>query len=532
MRKSWLFWWLLLTVPVVILAQARDGSIERFIDIANAIFNSSVAGMNDILFFSIGGIPLIVIWLSVGAIFFTWRMNFVNFWAFEHALAIVWGRYDNPDEAGEVTHFQALSTALSATVGLGNIAGVAIAIQLGGPGAAFWMTVAGLFGMTSKFVECTLAQKYRVVRPDGSILGGPMYYLSRGLSEMGLPGLGRGLGFSFAFLCVSSALGGGNMFQTHESYVAVSRIVPLQNWLYGFLMASLVGAVVIGGIRRIGRVTSTLVPLMAAIYTLAALWVLIVHATALPGAIATIIREAFSPSAVISGGAVGVFVQGIRRAVFSNEAGLGSAAIAHAAARTQEPIREGLVGLLEPFIDTILICNMTALAIVVTGAYRYDYADGQLAGVLMTSKAFGTVIPWFPVMLAAATFLFALSTMISWSYYGEQCWVYLLGTRSALTYRILFVFCILLGSVRDDLTAIIDFSDMTFFVMAFPNLLGCFLMSGKVAADLQDYMMRLKSGTMEHRPWKLAKSQKYRPSSGSGEPSEPEEKRNPEGTRR
>ncbi|MBE9041006.1 alanine:cation symporter family protein [Oscillatoriales cyanobacterium LEGE 11467] len=498
MRRCWLFGWLFLAVPVVILAQAQDRSIDRFIDATNAVFTQIVEGMTNILFFSLGGVPLIVLWLSLGAIFFTWRMNFVNLWALKHALFIVLGRYDDPDEAGEVTHFEALSTALSATVGLGNIAGVAIAIQLGGPGAVFWMTVAGLFGMTSKFVECTLAQKYRIVKSDGTVLGGPMYYLWRGLSEMGLHPLGQGLGIFFAFVCLSSALGGGNMFQTHESYIAVSRIFPLQNWLYGFLMASLVGAVILGGIRRIAKVASTLVPLMAAIYTLACLWVLGVHATELGGAIATILREALSPGAAITGGAIGVFVQGIRRAVFSHEAGLGSAAIAHAAARTREPIREGLVGLLEPFIDTVLICNMTALTIVVTGAYQFDYADG-LAGVLMTSKAFGTVIPWFPSMLAAATFLFALSTMISWSYYGEQCWIYLVGEKYSLVYRLLFVFCIFLGSVREDLTTIIDFSDMTFFVMAFPNLLGCFLLSGKVAADLDDYMKRLNSGKMEHR---------------------------------
>ena len=497
MRRCWLFWWLFLAVLLAIVAQAQDSSIERFIDLTNAAFAQIVESIGKILFFSLGGVPLVVGWLSLGAIFFTWRMNFVNVWALKHALSIVLGHYDNPDEAGEVSHFEALSTALSATVGLGNIAGVAIAIQLGGPGAAFWMTVAGLFGMTSKFVECTLAQKYRIVKPDGTVLGGPMYYLAKGLSEIGLHPLGQGLGVLFAFLCLSSALGGGNMFQTHESYVAVSRIVSVPNWLYGFFVASLVGAVILGGIRRIAKVASTLVPLMAAIYTIAALWVLGVHAADIPGAFATIAREAVSPGAAITGGALGVFVQGIRRAVFSHEAGLGSAAIAHAAARTQEPIREGLVALLEPFIDTVIICNMTALVIVTTGAYQEEYAEG-LAGVLMTSKAFGTVIPWFPGMLAAATFLFALSTMISWSYYGEQCWVYLLGEKSALLYRILFVACIFLGSVREDLTAIVDFSDMTFFVMAFPNLIGCFLLSGKVAADLEDYMTRLKSGKMEH----------------------------------
>ncbi len=448
------------------------------------------------LFFSIHGLPLVVVWLMGGAIFFTLRMAFINVRAFPHAIAVVMGRYDNPDEPGEVTHFQALATALSATVGLGNIAGVAIAIQLGGPGALMWMTVAGLLGMTSKFVECTLGQKYRIVRPDGTISGGPMYYLSRGLAEMGLKPLGQLLAVAFSLICIVASFGGGNMFQANQSYAALASLIPFfadHRWVYGLAIAGLVGLVIIGGIRRIGAVAGAITPLMAGIYLMGALWVLWVYANEIPHAISVIIHQALSPEAV-EGGFFGVMAQGIRRGVFSNEAGVGSAAIAHSAARTDEPVREGIVALLEPFIDTVVICNITGLVCIVTGAYR-GASSGVIDGVSLTASAFASVLDWFPILLSVAVCLFAFSTMISWSYYGERCWNYLFGDHTVLLYKLTFIVCVFLGTVMD-LGAVLTFSDMMLFVMSFPSMLGALLLSGQVADNLEDYWRRLNADQM------------------------------------
>ncbi|HAG85562.1 MAG TPA: alanine glycine permease [Cyanobacteria bacterium UBA12227] len=446
------------------------------------------------LFLNLGGFLVSVLWLISGAIFFTFRMKFINLRAFGHAIDILQGKYDNLAEAGEVSHFQALATALSATIGLGNIAGVAIAISLGGPGAAFWMTLGGLFGMSSKFVECTLGQKYRVIKPDGTVSGGPMYYLSAGLAEVGQEKLGKILAIMFSVLCVFGAFGGASMFQANQSYAAVATVMPLlmdKSWLYGLILTLLVGLVILGGIKRIGVVAGIMVPGMCVIYFLAALWILLTHLSALPAAISTILIEAFSPEAV-EGGFIGVVVQGLRRSAFSNEAGVGSAAIAHSAARTEEPIREGIVALLEPFIDTVIICNMTALVIVITGVYNKPELD-QLKGAELTSAAFGTAIPWFPSLLAIAVFFFAFSTMISWSYYGERCWDYLFGESSLIIYKLLFLIALFTGTVIDSAWAI-NFSDATLIAMSFPNLLGAYFLSGQVAADLDNYMQRLTQG--------------------------------------
>ncbi len=491
-KYSWLLGVLLLALPRI--ANAADGrATNGFLSAIDSIFASIVAGLSPILFFSIGGMPFIVLWLIIGAIFFTLRMGFINIRAFAHAISIVRGRYDNPSETGEVTHFQALSAALSATVGLGNIAGVAIAIQLGGPGAMFWMTIAGLLGMSSKFVECTLGLKYRVVMPDGTVSGGPMRYLSRGLGELGLRPLGRVLAGIFAVLCVVGSFGIGNMFQANQSYATVAGVATIfqgRSWLYGLILGALVALVIIGGIRRIGAVAERLVPAMCSIYIVAAAFIIFANITQVPAAFATIFREAFVPQAV-TGGLIGVLVQGFRRACFSNEAGIGSAAIAHSAARTEEPIREGIVALLEPFIDTVVICNMTALVVIITGVYANTKADGAQ----MTNEAFASAISWFPAVLALAVFLFAFSTMISWSYYGERCWAYLFGDRTTIIYKALFVVFVFVGSVVR-LGAVLDFSDMMILSMAFPNILGCYLLSNKVATDLQDYMKRLQAGQM------------------------------------
>ncbi|MFK7991107.1 MAG: alanine/glycine:cation symporter family protein, partial [Sandaracinaceae bacterium] len=376
-------------------------------------------------------IPFIVLWLVLGAVFFTLRMRFVNLWGFKHAVEITAGRYDDPDEVGEVSHFQALSSALSATVGLGNIAGVAIAVGLGGPGAVFWMVMAGFLGMSSKFTECTLGQMYRLVDDEGRVLGGPMRYLSAGLATRGLPKLGKVVAALFAVMCIGGSFGGGNMFQANQAYAQATRVMPALEgypWLFGIIVAVLVGLVILGGIKRIGQVAGAIVPAMCAVYVIAGLWILGANAAEVPAAFAKIVGEAFSPEAGV-GGLVGVLMTGFKRAAFSNEAGTGSASIAHSAAATSEPIREGLVALLEPFIDTIIICTMTGLVVVVTGEYLNmpEGADSTTRGVLMTSAAFESVFPWFPYVLAVAVFLFAFSTMISWSYYGEQGMVFLAG---------------------------------------------------------------------------------------------------------
>ncbi|MBP0002046.1 MAG: alanine:cation symporter family protein [Cyanobacteria bacterium SID2] len=491
MKQRWFLFLLLLAVPTAALAQADAITTERgFIDRLDAVFSTLVAWMAEVLFFSIGGIPLIVLWLAGGAIFFTLRMGFVNLRAFKHAIYVILGHYDDPSEEGELTHFQALSAALSATVGLGNIAGVAIAVQVGGPGAVFWMTVAGLFGMTSKFVECTLAHKYRTIRSDGHVSGGPMYYLSQGLSEKGFHVLGSGLAVLFSILCIGGSIGGGNMFQANQSFAALSSLVPIPNWVYGIVLALLVGLVIIGGIKRIGSVAAALVPSMCLIYILAALWILLTNLTEIPSAFGTIFNEAFSPRAV-EGGFIGVLIQGVRRAVFSNEAGIGSAAIAHAAAKTHEPVREGIVALLEPFVDTVVVCNMTALVVVITGVYR----DTDATGVELTSSAFESAIGWFPIVLSIAVLLFAFSTMISWSYYGERAWTYLFGESQTQVYRLIFVACVFVGAVVN-LGSVLDFSDMMLLTMAFPNMLGGFILSNDVAADLKSYLDRLHGGEM------------------------------------
>ncbi len=470
-----------------------------------SLFNSGVVGplagvlFWDLAFWDNAGadtiqLPIVVAWLVFGAVFFTLRFQFVNFRAFRHAIDCVRGVYSRPGETGEISHFQALSAALSATVGLGNIAGVAIAVGVGGPGAVFWMIVAGFLGMSSKFAECTLGQKYRVVRPDGHVSGGPMHYLRDGLAELGLPRLGKGLALIFAVMCVGGSFGGGNMFQSNQSYAQVAVVLPFLSGelgaaLFGLLLAVLVGLVIIGGIRRIGEVAGYLVPVMCSVYVVCGLLILMVHATSIPEAFGIILSRAFSLEAGF-GGFLGVVIQGFRRAAFSNEAGIGSASIAHSAARTEEPVREGVVALLEPFIDTIVVCTMTGLVVVVTGAYA-DPAAGT--GIQMTSFAFASVLPWFPVVLSVTAVLFAFSTMISWSYYGEQCWAQLFGLRSTIVFKALFVLCTWLGAIFQA-QAVLDFGDLMVLGMAFPNITGVLLLSGKIRTDLEMYMERLRAG--------------------------------------
>ena len=446
-------------------------------------------------------LPLVVLWLVLGAVFFTVRMGFINVRGFRHAIQVVRGKYSDPNDAGEVSHFQALSTALSATVGLGNIAGVAIAVAVGGPGATFWMIVAGLLGMSSKFAECTLGQQYRSVRPDGRIMGGAMEYLSKGLKEKGWPRLGMGLAVMFCILCIGGSLGGGNSFQVNQSMNAMQETIPVladYPWVYGLVMTVLVGLVIVGGIRRIASVADKIVPLMCGVYVLAAIVILLDNFTAIPAAFGIIVSQAFTPEAGY-GGLIGVMVTGFRRAAFSNEAGAGSAAIAHSAARTPYPVREGIVALLEPFIDTVVVCTMTALVIVITGAYNNPaYADliEQSKGAALTSRAMGEHLTFFPYILSFAVFLFAYSTMISWSYYGERCWAWLFGDRSTRIYQGLFLLFVFLGSVITSVN-VLEFGDLMILGMAFPNILGVVILSGNVRRELDEYWRRYKAGELE-----------------------------------
>jgi len=486
-------------------ASAQEAEAPRGIDSA---INEAISPISDVIvsviFFSVPvfgtAFPLIVLWLVVAAAIATVYYNFISMRAFKHAAELIRGDYSNPKDAGEVSHFQALATALSGTVGLGNIAGVAIAVSIGGPGATFWMIVAGILGMSLKFAECTLGVKYRNEYPDGSVSGGPMYYLSKGLAEKGMAGLGKVLAVFFAICCIAGSLGGGNMFQANQSFQQIVGItggetgfMADKGWLFGVVVAVLVGVVIIGGIKSIARVTEKVVPFMAIIYVGAAIIIILVNITALPAAIAAIVTGAFSAEGV-AGGAIGALIQGFRRAAFSNEAGIGSASIAHSAVRTKEPITEGLVALHEPFIDTVVICTMTALVIVITGAY----ASGQgMGGVELTSTAFASVLPWFPYILTVAVVLFAFSTMLSWSYYGAKCWTYLFGeSRSMdLLFKVIFCIFIVIGSSMT-LGPVVDLSDSAIFAMSLANIIGLYILFPVVKADLQDYWGRYKAGQL------------------------------------
>ncbi len=618
-----------LIVFAALVAITSDGDLGQIDD----YFGHIVAAMYAVAFGSVPELlagfwdflqqmPLVVLVLISGAIYFTFRFDFINVRGVRHSINVLRGKYDDPNDPGEVSHFQALSTALSATVGLGNIAGVAIAVSIGGPGAVFWMMAAAVFGMASKFAECTLGQMYRKVDEDGMVQGGPMVYLRDGLAEIGRPTLGKYLAVIFAILCIGASFGGGNMFQANQSYSAMTDLVPWlegeratgtanlvvddpisidepthrvrfgasfadddrtfyyhplptaisddlghlrldeadwsprgdgtyavafpiqaretgprfdvgadaldavefgavadreldwsvsediqvynaapieggvqpRSWLFGILMVIVVAFVIIGGIKRIGKVASKIVPAMCLLYVLAALYILLTHYDQIPMATWTIISEAFDPQAGM-GGLVGVLIVGIQRAVFSSEAGIGSAAIAHSAAKTKEPVREGFVALLEPAIDTLLVCFMTGSVIVITGVYA-DPATAGLDDIALTSAAFGTVIGWFPYLLSIAVVLFAFSTMISWSYYGERCWSFLFGVRESMTYRIIFLGFIFLGSISS-LSNVLDFSDLMLLSMAFPNIIGVVLLSGKIRSALVSYWDRLHAGDFD-----------------------------------
>lgn len=555
-------------------------SAKSFDDTVNDFFQPITDFLNTVIFvsfsFTLNGevinLPIVLVILIGGALYFTFYFKFVNFRKFGLSLDIVRGKYTDPNDSGEVSHFQALTAALSGTVGLGNIAGVAIAISIGGPGATFWMIMAGLIGMSSKFVECTLGVKYREVAEDGTVFGGPMYYLSKGFAGLqmiigGKPvnyaSMGKFLATIFAIACIGGSFGGGNMFQVNQAYQQLNNITastiasdqlgsdlvgskvfnvdslgfpfevksvngdqvvlatiptqaapttvestvpattftesfrtkPLDNfgWLIGIIFAVLVGIVIIGGIKSIAKVTDKIVPFMVGVYILAALVVLGANFAEIPSAFGQIFEGAFT-GAGIGGGLVGVLIQGFRRAAFSNEAGIGSASIAHSAVKTSNPVSEGLVALLEPFIDTVLVCTMTALVIVVTGMHE---VTGTGDGIALTSDAFESVIGWFPYMLVVAVVLFAFSTMVTWSYYGMQAWSYLFGkSRSVqVSYKVIFCLMVIVGAASQ-LDAVIGFSDAMIFAMLFPNMIGLVFLAPVVRNELNVYLEKIRTGAI------------------------------------
>ncbi|GAA1426986.1 alanine/glycine:cation symporter family protein [Microlunatus lacustris] len=467
-------------------------------------FETLSAWVTGVIFFSLPvgetAVPLIVVWLIAAATFFTVFLGFQNIRGFKHAIDLVRGKYSDPNDTGEVSHFQALATAVSGTVGLGNIAGVAIAISLGGPGATFWMILAGFLGMSTKMAECALGVKYRRERADGSVSGGPMYYLRDGVGKIAGRRLGKFLAAFFAVCCIGGSLGGGNMFQSNQATQQIINVTGGQDtfigqnpWVVGLVFAVFVGAVIIGGIKSIARVTEKIVPAMAAIYILGCLFVLVFNLEALPSAIGQIFVGAFTAEG-ITGGVIGTLIVGFQRAAFSNEAGVGSASIAHSAVRTKEPSTEGFVALLEPFIDTIVICTMTSLTIIITGAWT-NPAASELGGVALTSSAFGSVVSWFPVVLAISVIFFAFSTMISWSYYGMKATGYLFGDSQAAETVFKAIFCIftVVGSAAS-LGSVIDFSDSMIFAMSLPNVVGLYILARSLRKEINGYRGRVRSG--------------------------------------
>lgn len=527
--KKYLLSLFALLLPLLTIAQeAQEMGVDQKIDQA---FGNATGWFVNAIFYQIdfgGGIK--VFWvlfpLIIGATYFTFYLKFINIRGFFTSVNIVRGKYDDIDHHesmiaagdstpggdhietiaiegsdGEVSHFQALTAALSATVGLGNIAGVAIAVSIGGAGATFWMIVAGLLGMASKFVECTLGVKYRDIDENGTVYGGPMYYLTKGLKAKGFAGLGKVLAALFAIFVIGGSFGGGNMFQVNQAFQLVENITGGEQsvlngygWAFGIVMAILVGIVIIGGIKKIAKVTDKIVPFMVVIYVAASLFVIFANYDMIIPAFGQIFTGAFSPEGV-AGGAIGVLVQGFRRAAFSNEAGVGSASIAHSAVKTKFAASEGMVALLEPFIDTVLVCTMTALVLIITGNVTSANAGlNDAQAILLTSGAFESAISWFPYVLTIAVVLFAFSTMISWSYYGFQGWAYLFGRSKKMeyTYKVIFCIFVIIGAAAS-LGSVIGFSDAMIFAMMVPNMVGLVFLAPKVKDELKRYMDAIKA---------------------------------------
>ena len=527
---------LFLVIPIVTFAQEKG--LDQKID---AAFKPVSDFFSNLIFFTIPiagiDVPFVLLLLVGSALFFTIYFKFPNIFHFKTAINVVRGKYDELDHTsvnselaidgdiadtikdeskeGEVTHFQALATAVSGTVGNGNIAGVALAIALGGPGATFWMVVCGFLGMSTKFVECTLGVQYRDVGEDGTVYGGPMYYISKGLKERGFEVFGKITAIIFAIFCIGGSFGGGNAAQSNQATVVLKELMGLEStgagfWI-GVIMAIVVGIIIIGGIKRIASVTEKVVPFMAVLYLLACLYILGANFSLIDDAFSLIFREAFNPTAIGVGGVIGVLLVGFKRAAFSNEAGAGSASIAHSAVKTKYSASEGLVALLEPFIDTVVICTMTALVIIIfnfggdaSGATIFQYGGDGAGAVLIdgvsyegagiTSKAFAQYIPYSNVFLTVAVVLFAVSTMISWSYYGLQSWKFLFGRGKAadLTYKLLFLLFVVIGAAAS-MNSIWAFSDAMIFAMVFPNMIGLYFLFPVVKKQLKRYLDAIKA---------------------------------------
>ena len=502
----------------IIVHATADGSLEHLVKVDTVISRKAeVTSSEGLMLASVqfkntqpllhpngdvktSSIPFIVIWLILGSIFFTFRLKFINIRGFRHSLDLAKGKYDDPDAPGTITHFQAMTTAVSATVGLGNIAGVAVAISLGGAGATFWMFMAGFFGMSLKFAECSMGVKYRAIDADGRIFGGPMNYLRYGLEKRNFKKLGKFLAALFAVLGVGASFGGGNMLQSNQAFKIVSEQIPFlqgQGFWFGIGFAVLVGVVIIGGIKSIAKVTEKVVPFMAALYIIGCLVVIGGNLAYIGDAFLTIFNGAFSADAM-RGGFIGVLIVGLQRAAFSNEAGVGSAAIAHSASKTNHPIADGFSSLIEPLVDTMIVCTMTALVLIFTGM---DKIGGGMGGVELTADAFGKVVSWFPIVLAIAVLLFAFSTMVSWSYYGMRSWTYLFGRskKGEMVYKIMYLFFVVLGA-SVSLGAVLSFADMMILAMSFPNIIGLYILSPEISTDMKIYWEKLKQGKLYIKP--------------------------------
>ena len=496
----------LFSLPLSSQEKGLDQRIDEAFQPVSDFFSS-------VIFFSIGENPFVIYLLVGSAIFFTLYFGFPNIKYFMTSIRVVSGKYDKVEkddsssDDGEVSHFQALTTAVSGTVGNGNIAGVALAIALGGPGATFWMIVCGLMGMSLKFVECTLGVHYRDVDDDGVVYGGPMYYLTKGLKEKGFVTLGKIAAVFFAIFCIGGSFGGGNAAQANQAALVIKDLLGFESTfsgaIIGIVLAIVVGIIIIGGIKRIASVTEKIVPFMALLYIGACLYILLLNFSFLDDAIALIVKEAFNPTAIGVGGVIGVLMVGFKRAAFSNEAGVGSASIAHSAVKTKYAASEGLVALLEPFIDTVVICTLTALVIITfnsSGVFAYGGEGGvMIDGVMyegagITSKAFAEYIPYSDVFLTVAVVLFAVSTMISWSYYGLQSWKFLFGRgeKSDLTYKLLFLSFVIIGSAAS-MNSIWAFSDAMIFAMVFPNMVGLYILFPVVKEQLTKYLNAIKN---------------------------------------
>ncbi|WP_026455517.1 alanine/glycine:cation symporter family protein [Saccharomonospora iraqiensis] len=507
--------------PATHVLAAEGGTLASIEEAINSVFDPLTEGLSAFVFaeISIGSVsfPWIVAWLILAATVFTIYFGFIQFRGFKLATEIVRGKYTDKTEPGEISHFAALSSAVSGTVGLGNIAGVGVAVTIGGAGATFWMILAGLLGMCTKFVECTLGVKYRETHADGTVSGGPMHYLRKGLAERFGNAFGRGLGKVLAVLTAVMllffAFSGGNMFQANQTFSQLKNVTGGEDGLlggagasliFGIVLAIVVGFVIIGGIKSVGAVTSRLVPAMAVVYIAACLVVILVNITSVPDAVGQIVGGAFAPEGVV-GGAIGALIVGFQRSAFSNEAGLGSAPIAHSAVKTKNPATEGHVALLEPFIDTVVVCTMTALTIVIAAPQMWLdskatlFAGGEPPsneqGVTITSEAFGTVLPWFPYVLTVAVALFALSTLITWGYYGQKAWIFLFG-KSRVTervYQVLYCLFVVIGSVLT-LGSVLSFADAVLFMLALFNIIGLYLLMPVVKREVRSFRDKLRTG--------------------------------------